>query len=877
MSEQFLEQRLKKARTKDQAVAVAFRLFLGSLVIIRLLSSLHPADWNDQPAPPAPNELLARLEVLSGALEGSETARHAYDELNDSEYLFVCQRNKAIAAARLDDLRKQVVGSPAVADAVRFLDLAFRQYMERLAKPETPAPSRPKEIDKIFQILRDSQNRTPLIMAQAKAEQTLAADVVAVALTLFELAVLVAANLAFHRFMRRRQSAEDLLRRKEEFARSTVDALSTHIAVLDGNGIVLATNRAWREFAQINGGEPERVCEGANYLIVCDAAAGQKCIEAAAFAAGIRAVLAGKQTEFSIEYAAHSRDERRWFVGRVTPFPGSESASESRYIPRLVVSHDNVTARKLAEEAMQKAKEQAEFANISKSAFLANTSHELRTPMTAILGYAEMLLDQSQTATDRVSCVQTIRRNADHLLHIINDLLDISKIEAQKVTVEKLSCPLPQLVADVIGLTRPWAIKKGLAYDVDFAGEIPATIETDPLRCKQILVNLISNAIKFTEKGGIKLTIRRDITYFNQTITFEVTDTGIGLTPQQIGKLFQPFTQADVSTTRRFGGTGLGLTISQRLARLLGGDIQVSSVAGAGSTFTVQIDGGRREGIELLHDLTADMLSIGADQQNFGAVTRLKGRVLLAEDGEDNQVLIATHLRRAGVEVAIAANGRQAVDLAKDNAYDMIFMDMQMPEMDGYSATRMLRQLGHTLPIVALTANAMAEDRVRCLEAGCTEYLSKPISRGQLLRAAAKFLQPGDPEPEPAPAPEQQVSASIPDPNRPAVLRSELQNEPTVKKLLERFIERLPERVMSIMQLIEQENLSGLRQAVHQLKGAGGGYGFPSITELAGQTEEHIKNEASLDQIRQDVGELLRLVRSVEGYNLSKEHDSAKM
>ena len=308
-------------------------------------------------------------------------------------------------------------------------------------------------------------------------------------------------------------------------------------------------------------------------------------------------MLAGKQDECSIEYAAHSPRERRWFVARVTRFPGNEGHAEARYVPRLVISHDNITARKLAEEALQKAKEQAEFANLSKSAFLANTSHELRTPMTAILGYAEMLLDAGQSADDRRSCVQTIRRNGEHLLHIINDLLDISKIEAQKVTVEKLTTPLPQLIADVIGLTRPWAIKKGLAYEVEFAGEIPATIETDPLRAKQVLVNLIANAIKFTEKGSVKLCVRREISYFRQTIYFEVVDTGIGMNEAQIAKLFQPFTQADESTTRRFGGTGLGLTISQRLSRLLGGDITVQSTPGQGSTFTVHIDGGPREGV----------------------------------------------------------------------------------------------------------------------------------------------------------------------------------------------------------------------------------------------------------------------------------------
>ena len=250
----------------------------------------------------------------------------------------------------------------------------------------------------------------------------------------------------------------------------------------------------------------------------------------------------------------------------------------------------------------------------------------------------------------------------------------------------------------------------------------------------------------------------------------------------------------------------------------------------------------------MIEGLTADMLSIGGhDEQGLDEVTNgLQGRVLLAEDGEDNQNLIATHLRKAGLEVMIAVNGRQAVDQVKLHSFDLVLMDMQMPEMDGYSATRMLRLLGHTLPIIALTANAMAEDRVRCLEAGCTEYLSKPISRAQLLQTAAKFLKPADVPIASEPCRRSLISAAprLPLPAVPTItpqifdtaapLRSEFEEEPAVKRLLEKFIERLPERVNSMMSLLREQDLDGLRQAVHQLKGAGGGYGFPRITEVAG-------------------------------------------
>jgi signal transduction histidine kinase/DNA-binding response OmpR family regulator/CHASE3 domain sensor protein len=845
-----------------------YRLFLSGLVLIRLLSWVSANDHDDRRDGLTASEVLAKLDALSAGLESAQMCRRAYDLSHDIAYLDACRRAGAAIDVNLDALRPLLVDRPVERIILSKLEPAIHIWLEEIATGAGTHIGPSLEVAALIGSIRDYQDRLAPQTRKALAEQALSNRLVSLSLTLTELAVLVAANTAFHRFMRRRQFAEDLLRRREEFARSTVDALPTHIAILDEAGVILATNRAWREFAQANGGELERLGDGVNYLMVCDGADGKRCREAEQFAAGIRSVMTGKQEDFFLEYAAHSPTERRWFIGRVTPFPGEPEDGEKRRIPRLVISHENITARKLVEEALQKAKELAEFANLSKSAFLANTSHELRTPMTAILGYAEMMLDAGQSEEDRQAYAQTIRRNGEHLLAIINDLLDISKIEAQKVTVEKLTWSLPQLIADVIGLTRPWAIKKKLSYDVEFAGEIPTTIQTDPLRAKQVLVNLLGNAIKFTDAGSVKLRVRREISYFRQSIIIDVADTGIGMTSPQIAKLFQPFTQADESTTRRFGGTGLGLTISQRLARLLGGDITVKSSPGEGSTFTFIFDGGPREGVEIIPYLTVDKLRVGADAQFSDAACYLRGRVLLAEDGEDNQHLISAHLRKAGLEVVIAANGRAAVEKVKAQTFDLVLMDMQMPEMDGYSATRTLRQLGHTVPIIALTANAMAEDRVRCLEAGCSEYLSKPISRAQLLHEASKFLQRGDPppiaiidEPEPIVVVEK----------GPPTLRSEFVHEPAVQRLLEKFVERLPERVTALKTLLEEQNLLALRQAVHQLKGAGGGYGFPRITETAAAAEDHIRGHADLESIRDDIELLIATVRSVHGYDKTRE------
>jgi CheY-like chemotaxis protein/HPt (histidine-containing phosphotransfer) domain-containing protein len=494
--------------------------------------------------------------------------------------------------------------------------------------------------------------------------------------------------------------------------------------------------------------------------------------------------------------------------------------------------------------------------------------------MTAILGYSEMLLDPRQTRGDRERCVQTIRRNSEHLLAIINDILDISKIEACRMSVENIPCDLPQLIGDVFALVRPRATQKGLQLSVVVDGEIPRRILTDPLRVKQILVNLLGNAIKFTEAGGsIKLTVSRQIQYFSHTIKFDVTDTGVGMLESQIRKLFQPFTQADDSTTRRFGGTGLGLTISKRLAKLLGGDIDVVSTPKKGSTFSLSINGGPREGAELISDLqhAIDQVSPSSGMPRVAAGS-LHGRVLLAEDGEDNQELLGAHLRTAGAEVDLAPNGRIAVEKARAGAYDLILMDMQMPELDGYGATASLRAAGVGTPIVALTANAMAEDRGKCLAAGCTDYLAKPVEQRQLLEMVSRFLHKVE-----GPAPTESASASVETPAAvsAAATPSAFATDPKYARLLERFISRLPDRVSKLTQLLAAGDVDGLRQQVHNLKGAGHGYGFSAITELAARAEDAIKAQAAAATVAAEVSALIDLIRQVDGYDASKESSSA--
>jgi len=413
----------------------------------------------------------------------------------------------------------------------------------------------------------------------------------------------------------------------------------------------------------------------------------------------------------------------------------------------------DVTKDKEAEEHLRRAKEMAEAASRAKSDFLANMSHEIRTPMTAILGYSERLLEPDLDPAERREAIDAIRRNGDHLMQIINDILDISKIEAGRMEIEHMQCSPSRIVEEVRSLMLPRAQAKGLEFQVEACGPVPEHVRTDPTRLRQILINLVGNAIKFTEQGRIalRLGLEPDAARpgrYAQLLRFEVEDTGIGMTPEQLQRIFEPFTQGDESMTRRFGGTGLGLAITKRLCEMLGGRIEAHSELGRGSRFRLTIATGPLEGVRLIQP---DRFGRGVDAQQIPDAQRktprpaLQGRVLLAEDGLDNQRLISAMLRRAGLEVSVVENGKQAVEAAlqarrEGRPFDVILMDMQMPVQDGYSATSELRRAGYDLPILALTAHAMATDRQKCLNAGCDDFATKPIRRDELIALVERYL-----------------------------------------------------------------------------------------------------------------------------------------
>lgn len=381
---------------------------------------------------------------------------------------------------------------------------------------------------------------------------------------------------------------------------------------------------------------------------------------------------------------------------------------------------------------------QAEIANKTKSEFLANMSHEIRTPMTAILGYSELLEDNisDQTNEGCIEAIAAIQRSGKHLMLIINDVLDLSKVESGKLEVQCEECQILEPIKDVYHSLLISARQKGLDLSVHFESAIPATIQTDAYRVKQILINLVGNAIKFTDEGSIRLVMsQRD----NQLL-FAVEDTGSGISDSEIESLFNPFEQLDNTVSRRHEGTGLGLTISRRLAHLLGGDIEVKSTLGAGSVFTLVLPAVCPEGTSFVDSLPSIHELSGND---FGQEL-LSGKVLLAEDGADNRRLIVRVLNKFGLHVDIVENGQEAVSaLTKQNSYDLVLMDMQMPIVDGYRATKTLRQLGITIPIVALTAHAMDGAKEDCLAAGCDDYAAKPIERNELYAVLVRMLEMG--------------------------------------------------------------------------------------------------------------------------------------
>lgn len=415
-----------------------------------------------------------------------------------------------------------------------------------------------------------------------------------------------------------------------------------------------------------------------------------------------------------------------------TPLLGDHG--EIRQVVSLAI---DITERKRAENELKAARDAATAANRAKSQFLANMSHEIRTPLNGILGMTQLLAGSKLDAEQKFR-LDVVRRSGDHLLVLINDILDFSKIEAGKLAIERAPFDLRRAISDVADILAAVAHDKRLAFEVNVDAGVPCWVEGDSSRVKQVLNNLLGNAIKFTDRGHVRLSVRRDDEAGKALLRFEVEDTGIGIPTENVERIFDAFRQADSSSVRRHGGTGLGLTISRELARAMGGDIGHSSEPGRGSTFWFTAD--------LPETTVPDVPDERAGAQPVPSDIRFSGRVLLAEDNAVNALVAKAYLEQFGLSVDCADNGVQAFDRATADNYDLVLMDCQMPEMDGFEATRRIRAHEKAfglspVSVVALTANAVRGDRERCLEAGMDDYLPKPFRSAELRAIVERYLR----------------------------------------------------------------------------------------------------------------------------------------
>ena len=397
-------------------------------------------------------------------------------------------------------------------------------------------------------------------------------------------------------------------------------------------------------------------------------------------------------------------------------------------------------------DLLAKLKEEADAANVAKSRFLANMSHEIRTPMGAVLGFADVLSQLDLTPQERSDALASISRNGKLLLRIIDDILDLSRIEAQKLELESTVFSIDELLKDLETTLVAKAHDKGIDLEIENTNGTGGYVATDALRVKQILLNIIGNAIKFTHTGSVRVSLaKREIETFKKTgdpiaeLKFTIKDTGIGLKPEEADKLFVPFAQADTSVRRKYGGTGLGLAISKQLAKSMGGDLILKeSAAGKGSEFEVTVLAPIVSPQFVTAQAPAELLDDGFVRPKKPAEpagSKLAGKhLLVVDDVADNRTLIERYLRSTGIHIDLASGGQEALDQAQGKTWDAILMDIQMPSMDGLETTSRLRQMGYTRPIIALTAHAMREELERCIRAGCDDTMTKPVAKSDLIQ-----------------------------------------------------------------------------------------------------------------------------------------------
>ena len=558
----------------------------------------------------------------------------------------------------------------------------------------------------------------------------------------------------------------------------------------------------------------------------------------------------------------------------------------------MMVSFDDITKLEEKEIELRRSKEEAEMANRAKSDFLSNMSHEIRTPMNAILGFTEVLMrGHSNDPVESKRYLGTIASSGKHLLGLINDILDLSKVEAGKIEIETLPCPAHQIVQEVVKVMGVKAKEKNISLEFVALDSMPELVLTDAGKIRQILTNLVGNSIKFTESGVVKLSTRYKLQKNKSRLIIEVSDTGIGMTQEQAEAVFKPFVQADSSITRRFGGTGLGLTISKRFAEALGGDITVTSEQGKGSCFVVNIEVEAVPQARLLSSTEVmQEITFNTSEQQVTWVFP-NANILVVDDGDENRDLLEVVLNGAGLSIETGVNGQQAVNMALAGSFDLILMDVQMPIMDGYTAVRLMREKGITIPIIALTAHAMKGAESECLAAGYSGYMTKPIDIDKLLKCLASELggriataMPEQLEAAKTPlmidesvsekvtvndiiADNTAVQNIIENTHFKSAIRSSLPGATNkYRSLIARFIIRLNEQFSLIEQAAATTNYEQLADLAHWLKGSAGSVGFHDFTEPAEMLETYaIKQDQTA--VSAQISEIRDLILRIEVSN----------
>lgn len=645
--------------------------------------------------------------------------------------------------------------------------------------------------------------------------------------------------------------------------RSALDTLAEGLLVVDLRGQIVLANGAFAEIVGVS--FDDLLGKQANEFNWETSEGASLPMESAPWG---QCLSTGEAQRNQQIYLQDHQGTRRTFIANCSPVLSSGSKHGG-----VLISLDDVTQLEEKKMELGIAKEAAEAASQAKSEFLANMSHEIRTPMNAILGFTDILRrGYGQSAEDPKKYLNTIHSSGKHLLELINDILDLSKVESGHLEVERVDFSPHQMVRDVIQVLGIKAKEKGIPLGLEVRGAIPATICSDPSRIRQIVTNLIGNAIKFTSDGSVTVVLSL-VEGRQPKLQIDIADTGIGMTQTQMDRIFDAFAQADESVSRRFGGTGLGLAISRRFAEALSGTITVQSEPDAGSVFTLQVDTGSLDGVNLIQpenlESTDDCLEVRQTKWRFDSK-----RVLVVDDGVENRELVKLVLEEAQLQVETAENGQIGADMALLTPFDLILMDMQMPVMDGYAATRYLRELGLEIPIFALTAHAMKGFGQSCMDAGCTGFLTKPIDIDLLMETVGDVLGgerydvEADALTRPAstraeitePATSSSIPAVLPEQEIVSTLPVEI---PEFAEIVRTFSTRVREELQAMDEALAKRDFESLARLAHWLKGSGGTVGFGDFTSPSAELEAHAK-QGNLDKIEAMLAELWNLARRIQ-------------